>query len=198
MGKKLFWLSGDVYRHGEKVYENLEIAENNGTGVGVARKDVTPDVERQTMHYIKGAVGVELGDFLVCGNNLYRMGSPYDVRGHHIEVTTERIGARTPAHIKRRGRDYYNTPTDEIVGEWDVDGFLAAKRHRETTIGGTGKAVKPVRTFTLLSLPDGMEAPQDDDIVTIRGKDYTITQAAEAVMNADIGLWTLALAEGAI
>lgn len=180
------------------IFRNVETAENNGTGVGVFRKDQTPDVERQSLHYLKGRVAVRLGDMMLVDGNLYRLGSPYDCRGHHVEVTSERIGEMRSATIKRRTRDYYDTPTDAIAHEWQVEGLLAAKRHREATVGGTGQAVKPIKTFTLFTLPEGMDKPRDGDIISVEGEPYTAIQSVEAVMNADFGLWTISLAEGAI
>lgn len=194
----IFWMTGDVYRRGVKVLTGCRISENNGTGVGVSRKDTTPDVERQTLHYFKGNVDVRLGDMLVIGGQTYRLGSPYNCRGHHIEVTSERIGDMVTATLKRRVRDQFNTPTGAIAGQWEISGIMGSKRHREETVGGTGKAVKPIKTFTALSLPPGLEKPEDDDILTVRGDDYTVIISNEAVMNADVGLWTIALVEGAI
>lgn len=207
---KLFYMTVDVYRANrdassdllgkgwELAFPSLACAENNGTGVGVARKDVTPDVERQTLHYFKGSVDLRLGDMLVAEGKLYRLGSPYNCRGHHMEVTSERIGEMKTATVYRRKRDELDTPTEEIEGTWEVRGLMASKRHREETVGGTGRAVRPIKTFTALNLPEGLEEPLDDDIFEIDGKKYTAIQENEAVMNADPGLWTVALAEGAI
>lgn len=207
---KVFYMAADIYRRvagatsdalgrdWKRVFQSVPCAENNGTGVGVARKDVTPDVERQTLHYFKGVVDLHLGDMLVAEGKLYRLGSPYNCRGHHMEVTSERIGELRTAKLVRRKRDFFDTPTEEIEGEWEVLGLLASKRHREETVGGTGRAVRPVKTFTALTLPEGLDEPKDDDIIEVDGRSYTAIQENEAVTNADFGLWTVALVEGAI